>query len=295
MRGFCITTDSNSDLPQSMANKLNTIVVPLYYSFSETVYGGELQMPPAEFYERMRNGQTPNSQPNDPVIVEEMFRAVLNAGLDIIHISFSSALSESYKIVCAVAKKLSEEYRDYRISVIDSQNVSLGEALLVIQANNLRLNGASYEETITQLESFKNHINVEFTVDDLAHLQRGERVSKTTAVVGKALSLKPFLYVNNKGGISPSGNARGRKKAMQTLVDRMKVSMDPSITPTLPMGIVHGNCLNDAIDLQQMIKEQIGIKEIIINDINPSIGVHSGPGALAIAYYGKLKPGPKEL
>lgn len=94
-------------------------------------------MPPAEFYERMKNGELPQSQANNPAVIEERFRALLDNGQDIIHIAFSSALSGSYNNVCMVAQELSEEYPDARITVIDTLNVSLGESILVIHANAL--------------------------------------------------------------------------------------------------------------------------------------------------------------
>lgn len=289
MREYCITTDSNSDLPKDYIEKLGTTIIPQYYSFGDTVYGDELHMPPTEFYERMKNGELPQSQANNPAVIEDKFRAILDNGLDIIHIAFSSALSGSYNNVCMVARELLEEYPDAKITVIDSLNVSLGESLLVIYANRLKAQGATYGEVVNALEKCKQHINVQFTVDDLFHLQRGGRVSKTVAIVGSALSLKPFLYVNADGGLTSDGTARGRKKALHTLVERMQETLAEDTDYTLPVGVVHGNCLQDAEMIAQLIKEKTNYKEVIINDISPSIGTHAGPGAIGILYYGQPK------
>ena len=294
MREYCITTDSNSDLPPEYIEKLGTVIIPQYYSFGETIYGDELHMPAPEFYERMKNGELPQSQACNPAVIEEKFRSLLDKGLDIIHISFSSALSGSYNNTCMVARELLEEYADAKITIIDSLNVSLGESLMVIYANRLKENGSSYADTVDALEDFKNHVNVQFTVDDLFHLQRGGRVSKTVAVVGSALNLKPFLYVNNAGGLTSDGTARGRKKSIRTLVERMKDTLATDTDYTLPVGVVHGNCLEDAQNLAAMIKEETSFTDVIVNDINPSIGTHSGPGALGILYYGQHKQPPKE-
>lgn len=293
MRDFCITTDSNSDMPQSYIDKYGTIIIPQYYCFGDTIYGDQLHMPPAEFYEKMKKGELPISQPNNPVVIEEKFRAILDQGFDIIHISFSSALSTSYDNVCSVARTLKAEYTGVKITVIDSLNVSLGETLMVIYANNLKANGASYEEIVKNLNMFKENINVQFTVDDLFHLQRGGRVSKAMAVVGSALNLKPFLYVSSTGTLSSSGTVLGRKKSLQTLVNRMKSTFVDNADYTLPVGIMHGNCLEDAQSVANMIRGEIGIPNIVINDISPSIGTHAGPGALAVVYYGQPKPSAK--
>lgn len=294
MRDYCITTDSNSDLPQEYIEKLGTTIIPQYYSFGDTVYGDELHMPPAEFYERMKNGELPKSQANNPAVIEDKFRAILDKGMDIIHIAFSSALSGSYNNVCMVARELSEEYTDAKITVIDSLNVSLGESIMVIHANNLKANGTTYDETVANLEEFKNHINVQFTVDDLFHLQRGGRVSKTTAIVGSALNLKPFMYVNDAGALSADGTIRGRKKSLRELVERMKSTLAENTDYTLPVGIVHGNCLEDAQMIADLIKQETSFTNIIINDISPSIGTHAGPGAIGVLYYGQPKQPAKE-
>lgn len=293
MRKYCITTDSNSDLPQEYIDKYNTTIIPQYYSFGDIVYGDELNMLPAEFYSRMKNGELPQSQANNPAVIEEKFRAILDKGMDIIHIAFSSALSGSYNNVCVVARELLEDYTDAKITVIDSLTVSLAETILYLHAVEMQEKGASYEDVVAKLEDMKGHINAQFTVNDLFHLQRGGRVSKTTAVVGSALNLKPFLYINNEGSITSDGTARGRKKSIRTLVDRVVATLDEDCDYSLPLGIVHGNCIEDAEAIAEMIKEATKFTRIIINDISPSIGTHAGPGALGVLYYGQPTPAPK--
>jgi len=294
MRNYCITTDSNSDMPLEYIEKYSTTIIPQYYSFGDTVYGDELNMPPAEFYERMKNGELPKSQANNPAVIEEKFRAILDQGMDIIHIAFSSGLSGSYNNVCMVANELREEYKDAKITIIDSQTVSLAETIITIHANTMKEAGASYEEIVEDLENFKKHMNAQFTVDDLFHLKRGGRVSGTVAVVGSALNLKPFLYVNNEGTLTSDGTARGRKKSLRTLVERVVNALDESADYTLPVGVVHGNCLEDAQSVAEMLKAETPFTNVIINDISPSIGTHAGPGALGILFYGQPAPAPKE-
>lgn len=293
MREYYITTDSNSDLPQEYIDKFGTAIIPQYYSFGDTVYGDELNMEPTEFYERMKGGELPLSQANNPAVIEEKFRAILDKGCDIIHVAFSSALSGSYNNVCMVVNELKEEYKDAKITVIDSLNVSLAESIMVIKANEMKENGASYEDIVEKLEDMKNYLNVQFTVDDLFHLQRGGRVSKAVAVVGSALNLKPFLYVTNEGGLSSAGTVRGRKKSLKTIVERMKDTLGENPDYSLPVGIVHSVCLEDAQAVADMIKEETQFTNIIINDISPSIGTHAGPGAIGILYYGGEKPAAK--
>ena len=289
MRPFVITTDSNSDLPASYIQAHSTTIIPQYYSFGDTVYGDELNMEPAEFYQRMKNGELPGSQANNPAVIRDRFEALLQQGYDILHVAFSSALSGSYNNVCVTARDLMEDYPDSRIIVIDSLNVSLSEAIMVMQGDLYRSAGHTLEETAAYLEEFKTHMNVQFTVDDLFHLQRGGRVSKTTAVVGSALNLKPFLYVNAEGKLTSAGTVRGRKKSLRKLVDRMKETLPETHDYSIPVGIVHGNCLQDAQLVADYVRSETGFTNIIINDISPSIGTHAGPGAIGILYYGNIK------
>lgn len=294
MQTYCITTDSNSDLPREYVEKFNTTIIPQYYSFDDIVYGDELHMSPKEFYEKMKEGALPQSQANNPVVIEEKFRDILDRGMDIIHIAFSSALSGSYNNVCMVATELLEEYPNAKITVIDSLNVSLGEAIMVIHAENMKANDVAYDDAVAELNEFRDHINVQFTVDDLFHLQRGGRVSKATAVLGSTLNLKPFLYVNKDGGLTSDGTVRGRKKSISKLVERMTETMSANTDFSLPVGIVHGNCIEDAETLASIVKEKTQFTNVIINDISPSIGAHAGPGALGLIYYGGMKAAAKE-
>lgn len=294
MRDFCITTDSNSDMPKEFIEKYNITILPQYYSFNDVIYGEELFMEPSEFYDKMKNGELPKSQANNPAVVEAKFRKILNEGKDIIHVAFSSALSGSYDIVQMVANELLEEYNDARITIIDSLNVSLGESLLVLYGYQKKNEGLSYDDVIKAIEDNKNNINVQFTVDDLFHLQRGGRINKTTAVIGSALQLKPFLYVNIDGGLSSDGNTRGRKKALRTLVDRMKSTITEETDYSQPVGIVHGNCIKDAEYVSAVIKSETQFNSIIINYISPSVGTHAGPGALGIIYFGTTKMDAKQ-
>lgn len=289
MQNYCITTDSNSDLPSSYKEKFGTTIIPQYYAFGDEVYGDEKNMPPAEFYERMKQGELPSSMANNPAVIREKFEQILEKGMDILHIAFSSALSGSYNNVYVTAQELCEEYPDRKIIVLDSLNVSLAETILVIKANHFLEEGKTLEENAALLEEYKKHLHVQFTVDDLFHLKRGGRISGAAAAVGTALNLKPFLYVGTNGNLVSDGTSRGRKKSIRTLAERMKNTLGDAPDKTVPVGIVHGNCPEDARMAADFVTELTGITDIIINDISPSIGTHAGPSALGILYYGEEK------
>ena len=289
MADYVITTDSNSDVLPEFIKENNLTIIPQYYSFGDTVYGDELNMPPHEFYETMRKGELPKSQANNPAVIREKFEKILKEGKNILHIAFSSALSGSCNNVVVTANELLEDYPDRKIMVFDSLNASLGEGVSVYRAVELWKEEKSMEEVYDILMEERDHVNVSFTVNDLYHLQRGGRVSKTTAVVGSLVNIKPILAVTSTGELKSDGTVRGRKKSLKTLVARLEESLDlDSYGKDRLVAVLHGDCIDDAKAVADMVKE-LGFTNVIINDVSPSIGTHAGPGVVGLINYGKKR------
>lgn len=285
MKKFVITTDSNSDLPKDYIAEHNITIIPQYYGFDEEVYGDEKHLAPSDFYQKMRDGQMPTSMANNPAVIESKFEALINDGYDILHIAFSSQLSGSYGNVVMVANELKEKYPDVTIEVIDSCTASLGEMLLVMYAYELKEKGMSLIEISNLIEKAKGDIYADFTVDDLNHLQKGGRISKTTAVVGGIVKIKPVLTLDREGKIIAAGSVRGRKKAYSLLIDRISEKNGNNYGPR-PIGVIHGDCLDDAKQFAKLLKDKLNCSNIVINDISPSIGTHAGPGVIGVCYWG---------
>ena len=289
MADYVITTDSNSDVLPEFIKENDLTIIPQYYSFGDTVYGDELNMPPHEFYETMRKGELPKSQANNPAVIREKFEKILKEGKNILHIAFSSALSGSCNNVVMTANELMEDYPDRKIMVFDSLNASLGEGVSVYRAVELWKEEKSMEEVYDILMEERDHVNVLFTVNDLYHLQRGGRVSKTTAVVGSLVNIKPILAVTSTGELKSDGTVRGRKKSLKTLVARLEESLDlDSYGKDRLVAVLHGDCIDDAKAVADMVKE-LGFTNVIINDVSPSIGTHAGPGVVGLINYGKKR------
>ena len=289
MPDYVITTDSNSDVLPEFVKANQLTIIPQYYAFGDTVYGDELNMEPHDFYETMRNGELPKSMANNPAVIREKFEQILKEGKNILHIAFSSALSGSCGTVIMISNELMEQYPDRKILVFDSLNASLGEGVSVYRAVELQKAGKDMEEVYDVLMEERDHVNVSFTVDDLNHLQRGGRVSKTTAVVGSLVNIKPILTVTASGELKADGTVRGRKKSLKTLVTRMEASLDlNSYGKDRMVAVIHGDCLEDARSVADMVKN-LGFTNVIINDVSPSIGTHAGPGVVGLVFYGKQK------
>ena len=289
MSDYVITTDSNSDVLPEFIEENHLTVIPQYYAFGDTVYGDELNMPPHEFYETMRNGELPKSMANNPAVIRERFEQILKEGKNILHVAFSSALSGSCNNVMMTAGELLEKYPERKIRVFDSLNASLGEGVSVYRAVELQKEGKSMDDVYDILMEERDHVNVCFTVNDLYHLQRGGRVSKTTAVVGSLVNIKPILTVTADGKLKSDGTVRGRKKSLKTLVSRMEEALDlDTYGKDRMVAVLHGDCFDEAETVAEMVKE-MGFSNVVINDVSPSIGTHAGPGVVGLVHYGKQR------
>jgi len=287
MKQYIITTDTTCDLPEDYLNQHKIGLIPIYYNLNGTVYGDDNRLVPKSFYNIMRGGAMPTTMAANPDIVKNTFTRLLDAGFDILHVAFSSALSGSCSVTEAVARELLEERPDAKIIIVDSLCASMGEGLLVHKAAQLKAQGKNIDEVKEWLEANKLKICHMFTVDDLHHLHRGGRVSKTSAIIGSLINVKPVLHVNNEGRLIPLVNVRGRKKAITNLVDQMQERIRDSGIENDIVFISHGDCEEEASLLADMIKERFGIDKFLINYICPTIGAHSGPGTLALFFMGK--------
>lgn len=287
MKKYIITTDSTCDLPKEYLEKHNIGLFPLYYNINGTVYGEDNILDPKEFYKKMRDGAMPTTMAINPDLARKHFNKYLDAGFDILHIAFSSALSGSCSVASTVSRELCDEQPGAKIIVIDSLCASLGEGLLVHKAVELKENGKTMDEVADWLEHNKLNLCHMFTVDDLFHLHRGGRVSKAAAIIGTLINVKPVLHVDNEGRLIPLNNVRGRKKALISLVDLMEEKLKNFPYKNNIFFISHGDCLEDAEFVAGLIKERLGIKEYLIHYVSPTIGAHSGPGTVALFFMGK--------
>jgi DegV family protein with EDD domain len=289
MKKFAITADSNCDLPESLIDRLQIGIIPHYYVLEDVVYGDEVNLTPKEFYDKMRAGLTPTTIASNPEVIRRTFQGYIDQGLDVLHISFSSALSGGCGNVTAGAREICEENPGSKIIVLDTLNVSLGEGLFILKAAAMREEGKSIDEVGSWLEEHKMEFCVRFTVDNLFHLYRGGRISKTTAIVGTMINIKPILHVNQEGQLVALKPARGRKKSLQTLCELMMDSIGSYKDTGDPICIVHGDAPDDAKLLEALVRQQLPDRQIIMNYVSPSIGAHSGPGAIGLIFMGEKR------
>lgn len=291
MRNFVITTDTTSDLPSDYISKHNITVLPLTYVLEGITYTQDNGLGFSEFYEKMKNGSMPTTSQVNPSQAKEIFEKLNKDGFDILHIAFSSALSGSYSSANIAAEEMREEYPECKIIVVDSLCASLGEGLLIHKAVMQKELGKTIEEVVEWIEENKLHICHNFTPMDLFHLYRGGRVSKTAAILGTMINVKPILHVDNEGRLIPISKVRGRKKSLITLVDNMEKQIGSYVGENKRDGVFigHGDTKEDAQFVADLIKERFGIESFLIEYVGPVVGAHTGPGILALFFMGESR------
>lgn len=287
MKEFVIVTDTTTDLPRDYVEKHHLYMMSLPYTLEGTSYTWEKPMPVKDFYDKMRAGSLPTTSQANPEEAALLYESILKDNdVDILHIAFSSGLSGSFNSCRIASADVCEKYPDHRIVVVDSLAATLDQGLLVYKAVQLKEAGKSLDEVAAWVEENKYHLVHNFTVDDLFHLHRGGRLSKTAAIVGTMINLKPVLHVDDEGHLVMLSKVRGRKKSLIGLVDCMEKQLGDWKDKNDIIFISHGDCPEDAQFVADLIKERFGYENFMIDYIGATIGAHSGPGTVALFYLG---------
>ena len=284
---YTIVTDSSCNLTAKMIDDYGLEIISLKYFAGETAFESYTKGVDPDFkafYNMARKKEPLSTTLASPDICEQTFEKILEKGEDLIYIGFSSGLSGTFQVAYNVLEELKEKYPERKIYCVDSLAASLGQGLLVHYAVNKKNEGATIEELFNWLNENKLNLCHWFTVDDLFYLKRGGRVSGTAAVMGTVLSIKPVMHVDDNGKLIPKAKVIGRKRAIEMLVSKMK---ETAINPSeQTVFISHGDCIEDAEFLADLVKKELGVKDVFIHYIEPVIGCHSGPGTLALFFMG---------
>lgn len=279
-----IITDSATDLPQEIINNYNLEVMPLMVIDNGEEYK-EGEIKPVELYNAMREGKIYKTSQVPVKTMKDTFTKYAKEGQDVIYIAFSSQLSGTYQSAVVVKEQVLEEYPDFNIDIIDSKCASLGFGMVVYKVAKLAKAGKSKQELIAAVNFYKDHMEHIFTVDNLEYLYRGGRVSKTSAFVGGLLNIKPILEVED-GKLIPLEKKKGRKKTFKRIIELIGERGVDLANQTI--AISHGDDLEGAHKLQDMIKDKFGTQDFVINMIGAVIGAHSGPGTLAVFFLNEV-------
>ncbi len=284
---IAIFTDSAANLPSAQVEKHGINVIPCSYEI-----GGRIIKCPTvpedfdgrAFYDMLRAKTEVHTSMTNAHDIAEHFEKALAVGDDVVYISISSGISGTFNSARLAAEELREKYPAQRIEVFDSMGAGLGIGLLALKAADYRDMGLGMTELIERLAADRSGLCEYFTVDDLMHLHRGGRLSVVSAKVGTVLNIKPLLRGDEEGHIVVFSKHRGRKKAIAAIANEYAVkAVDPH---KQRVAISHGDCLEEAERLAEMVREIAEPKELIISVHEPYTGVHVGPGMLSLFFIG---------
>lgn len=285
MNNFTIMTDTNTDLPQEFLDEHAIATIPIAFTLDGTLHadGRWQDISDKEFYGKLGAGSTASTTLINPEAFVEVFTEYAQREEPLLVVLLSSGLSGTYQNSVIALGDVKEKYPDCKIQVIDSCNAAGGAGLVTLLAVRKRSEGASLEDTAKWLDEKKQSCLSLFTVDDLMYLHRGGRLSKTQAVAGSIIGIKPLLNVAPDGTLQRKDKVRGRKAALEAMAKQLKRSLNPD-TKLDTIIISHSDCAQDVEVLVEFVKSMVEVREVLTVMMSPVIGVHVGPGCIALFF-----------
>ena len=281
---FKIITDSTADLDENWANEHDVEILGLTIQLDGKIYEtvGPDRLTSETLLESMKNGGKPTTSQVNVGQFEESFRRHAANGDEVLYLAFSSVLSGTYQSSMIARDLVLEDYPDATIEIVDTLAAAGGEGYLSVLAAAARDEGKTLEETKAMIVDILPRLRTYFLVDDLYHLMRGGRLSKTSAIMGSLANIKPLLWLDKTGKLVPLAKIRGRKKALKEVVSQATKSIAHRTAV-----VAYANDLEGAEVLKESLLEHEEIDDVLIMPLGPVISAHVGPGTLAAFTIGK--------
>ena len=278
-------TDTSANLPVALTKQHHITVVPFSYTVDgkETDYPDDVDFDGAAFYGAMRRGAVVKTSMVNPDLMANYFERALSQGDDVLYVGMSGGISGTAHAASLAVEELKEEFPERKVASIDTYAASLGEGLLVVEAARMLENGASFDEIVEKISQRRHVMCQYFTVDDLAYLERGGRVSKAAAIVGTVLKIKPLLRGDDEGKIVLCGKTRGRKQSLTALADFYEKLV---ANKSEEIGIAHADDAAGAQFLLDALRQRGFTGECLTVCYEPVTGSHVGPGTVALFFQG---------
>lgn len=290
MSNFRLACSSTADMTKEYFESKNISCILFHFNMDGKQYDDDFgqSIPYSEFYQRIADGAMPvTSQVN----VDEhlnFFEEIVKGGEDVLFLSFSSGLSGSYNSACIARDEINEKYPDRKVVVVDTLAASSGYGLLVDSVVKLRDDGATLEEAEKWVEENKLKLHHWFFSTDLTHFKRGGRITATSAIVGTLLGICPLMNVSNTGHLIPRRKVRTKKNVIKEIVKEMELHAENGYDYNKKCFISHSACEEDAKTVAALVQEKFKKLdgEVEIMSIGTVVGSHTGPGTVALFFYG---------
>ncbi|MGM0122652.1 hypothetical protein IGI37_000006 [Enterococcus sp. AZ194] len=286
---YQIITDSCCDLPYEVLEKHDVAFIPMFINLEGKEYVDDLgkTFDQESFLEKIQNGALPSTSQVNVGRYLEYFKDYVDKKIPLLYVAFSSGLSGSYNSACQAVEMLREEYDEVQIQIVDSKAASLGEGVLVLEAARLRQEGTSLEEAVSWLEENKSKVHSWVTVNDLKHLERGGRISKTAAALGGLLNVKPIINVSPEGKLENVDKVRGRNRALKTVVDETMKTIVAPLSQTI--YIAYAGDIEAAEKVKEQLLETKNVESVVCYPLGPTITSHTGYGCIAVFSMGTTR------
>lgn len=290
---YILSCESTADLSEEALLERGIPYVCFTFHMDGQDYADDYghSMPLKTFYDRMAGGSISTTSQVSAGQYEDFWRPYLAAGKDIVHITLSSGISGTYNSACLAAEAMREQYPERRIYVIDSLNASAGFGLLVMMAKNRMDEGLSAEALRDWVLENRDRVNAWFYTGDLTYLCRGGRVSKTACVFGTALKICPLMRINRAGKLVPYQKCRGKRRVREALLERALSCAENGAGYDGLLYISHSDCMDEAKACAALLEERMPALagKIRFFSIGTVIGSHTGPGTVAVFFFGAEK------
>ena len=293
MSEYILSCCSTADLSKEHFESRNIEYICFHYKLNGVDYPDDLgqSIPFDEFYKRMDSGEDTQTSQINVTEYLEYFTKFLSEGKDVLHLTLSSGISGSYNSAINAAKIAKERFPERKIYVIDSLAASSGYGLLMDKLADLRDGGMDIDELKNWAEENKLNLHHWFFSSDLKFFIKGGRVSKTSGTIGTILGICPLLNVDKEGHLIARAKIRSKKKVIQEIVKRMEENAEGGLSYSGKCYICQSACLDDAKEVAKLVEERFKNLDgnVMINYIGTTIGSHTGPGTVALFFWGKKR------
>ncbi len=283
-----IITDSASDVPRWLADKYNLHVIPTPVVINEKDYFDGETIMPEEFYDILRSGIEVKTYHINSYMFRTNFEPYAKNGDEVIYICFSTGIAGTFNAANLAKTELLEEYPDFDLTIIDSKCASLGFGLAVEKALMMAQQNLPKKTIVEAIQFYCNNMEHIFTVETLEYLYKGGRLSRTSAIAGGLLDIKPIIEINDDGALVAIEKVRGRGKSLKRLVEIVGERGVDLADQTI--GLVHGDDRQTLEAVKEMLTEKYGCKHFLESFVGCAIGAHTGPGIIGIIFLSDRSP-----
>lgn len=290
MGKYVLSCSSTADLRREQLEERDIHYICFHFELGGRQYLDDLgkSISLAEFYQAMANGESTKTSQINVEEYEEYFEGFLKEGMDILHLTLSSGISGTINSAMIARDALCEKYPERKIYILDSLAASSGYGLLMDKLADLRDDGMSIDNLYHWAEDNRLNLQHWFFTSDLTYLIRGGRVSKAAGIVGSMLNICPLLNVDYQGRLINRAKVRTKRKVIQATVDKMKKHAQNGADYSGKCYISQSACMEDARAVAELVEAAFPRMQgkVVINNIGTTIGSHTGPGTVALFFWG---------